>query len=91
MATKEIIFEGRVQGVGFRYTTKELATGFDLCGTVKNLPDGTVQLHLQGDEDEVAEYLDELLNENPVSRLIKNHIVRDIPALTDVRGFKIIS
>ena len=36
MIAKRVIFTGRVQGVGFRYTTKEIATGFDVCGTVKN-------------------------------------------------------
>ncbi|MEE3179555.1 MAG: acylphosphatase [Verrucomicrobiota bacterium] len=42
MIAKRVIFSGRVQGVGFRYTTREIATGFDVVGAVRNLPDGTV-------------------------------------------------
>ena len=90
MTTKEIIFEGRVQGVGFRYTTKEIATGFDVCGTVKNLADGTVELRLQGEDEEVEEYLKEILEESAVSHHIKNHIIRDLPPLENPKGFKIV-
>ena len=48
MIAKKIIFSGRVQGVGFRYTTKEVATGYDVVGSVKNLPDGSVELLIMG-------------------------------------------
>ncbi|MGD0088020.1 MAG: acylphosphatase, partial [Verrucomicrobiota bacterium] len=37
-----IFYSGHVQGVGFRYTTKTVATGFEVTGTVRNLPDGRV-------------------------------------------------
>ena len=37
MISKRVIINGRVQGVGFRYTTKDLARGFDVCGSVRNL------------------------------------------------------
>ena len=53
MVAKRIIFSGRVQGVGFRYTTKEIATGFDVVGSAKNLPDGTVALELMGETGEL--------------------------------------
>ncbi len=43
-------YEGRVQGVGFRYTVKKLATGFEVTGTIRNLPDGRVELLAQADE-----------------------------------------
>jgi hypothetical protein len=33
MTTRRIIYEGRVQGVGFRWTVKELARGYDVLGT----------------------------------------------------------
>ena len=42
MTARRIIYSGRVQGVGFRWTAKELARGYDVLGTVRNLPDGTV-------------------------------------------------
>lgn len=45
---REIFFSGRVQGVGFRYTTREIAARFPVSGFVKNLPDGRVWLVLEG-------------------------------------------
>ena len=50
---KHIIFTGRVQGVGFRYTTYRIARGYDVTGFVRNLSDGTVEMLAQGPADEV--------------------------------------
>ena len=50
MIAKQVLFSGRVQGVGFRYTTKQIASGFDLCGWVKNLPDGVQTVVGEGGE-----------------------------------------
>ncbi|NIP97788.1 MAG: acylphosphatase, partial [Akkermansiaceae bacterium] len=64
MIAKRVIFSGRVQGVGFRYTTKEIATGFDVCGTVRNLIDGTVELEVMGEPEEVEAYLEHITEES---------------------------
>lgn len=53
-------FSGRVQGVGFRYSTRELAQGFELTGTVENLHDGRVRLEMEGEERELKAFLEEL-------------------------------
>ena len=50
MVRKHIIFSGRVQGVGFRYTACYLARSLGLTGWVKNLWDGDVEMEVQGDE-----------------------------------------
>ena len=42
--------DGRVQGVGFRYTAKYLAQSLGLTGWVRNEYDGTVLLEIQGSE-----------------------------------------
>lgn len=89
MIAKRVIFTGRVQGVGFRYTTKEIATGFDICGTVKNLPNGTVELEVMGEAEEVEEYLKEITEESPVSHFIKETQIDEIALLEDVKGFRI--
>lgn len=47
-----VFFEGHVQGVGFRFTTFQLAKGYEVTGYVKNLDDGRVQLELEGDREE---------------------------------------
>ena len=48
-----IIFQGNVQGVGFRYTTERIAQQTEITGYVKNLPDGTVLLEAEGLEGEL--------------------------------------
>ena len=47
---KRIVFHGRFQGVGFRYTAKYLAQSLGLTGWVRNEWDGTVTLEIQGRE-----------------------------------------
>ena len=89
MIAKRIIFIGRVQGVGFRYITKEIALGFDVCGWVKNLFDGTVEMQVMGEEDEVDEYLREIIEESTVARFIKEIKIDDIPPLENAVGFRI--
>ena len=53
MIAKHIIFQGRVQGVGFRYTSLRIAAGYELTGFIRNLPDGTVEMLAQGMEKEI--------------------------------------
>ena len=52
-----IFFSGRVQGVGFRYTTRQVAMEFDVSGYVKNLVDGRVQLEVEGKAEVVAAFV----------------------------------
>jgi acylphosphatase len=47
-------FSGQVQGVGFRYTTARLAQGYAVSGFVRNLPDGRVELVVEGPAGEIA-------------------------------------
>lgn len=54
---KKVRYVGNVQGVGFRYTTQKLAIGFPIKGYVMNLPNGEVELQIEGDEVVVAEFL----------------------------------
>ena len=77
-STKRINFSGRVQGVGFRYTTKQLALGFDIVGSVRNREDGTVELDVMGDEEEVSEFITEIVEESELAALIKEHRIWDI-------------
>jgi acylphosphatase len=50
-------FHGNVQGVGFRYNTKNIAADFAIVGTVENLNDGSVQLCAEGDRSELEAFL----------------------------------
>jgi acylphosphatase len=51
-----IFYSGRVQGVGFRYTVKTLAAGFEITGLVRNLPDGRVELVAEGAPEELEAF-----------------------------------
>ena len=52
-----VFFTGHVQGVGFRYTTLQVAKEFEVAGFVKNQPDGRVQLEAEGSERDVASFI----------------------------------
>lgn len=54
---KRVIYTGRVQGVGFRYTAQRVAQGFSVTGYVKNLPNGAVELVAEGEADIVQMFL----------------------------------
>ncbi|MES2439482.1 MAG: acylphosphatase [Verrucomicrobiota bacterium] len=89
MIAKQVIFEGRVQGVGFRYTVKDLSRGFEVVGWVKNLPDGTVELQAMGGKDELESFIREIAEESNVAHHIKNTTAVKIPLLENCTGFRI--
>ena len=51
-----VYFSGHVQGVGFRYSVKQLSLEFDVTGWVKNLPDGWVELVAEGERNELETF-----------------------------------
>ncbi|MCH7228472.1 acylphosphatase [Haloferula sp. A504] len=89
MTARRVIFDGRVQGVGFRYTCKDVAKGFEVVGTVKNLPEGTVELEVMGEADEVEDFIKEIAEESPMAHNIRGMHVTNIPPLEGVTGFTI--
>jgi acylphosphatase len=60
MATvaRRAVVSGRVQGVGFRYSCRHEAQQLGVRGWVRNLPDGRVEAHVEGEEAQVAAILD---------------------------------
>ena len=65
MTQKEIFhssvyFGGRVQGVGFRYHTLQIAKEFEVSGYVRNLVDGRVQVEAEGEKSEVEGFIAEI-------------------------------
>ena len=54
----QVIYSGHVQGVGFRYTAKTVAAGFEVVGTVRNRPDGRVELIAEGTRGELEAFRD---------------------------------
>ncbi len=90
MVAKQILYSGRVQGVGFRYATKQLATGFEVTGWVKNLPDGRVELlAMSHDAEELDAFLTELQENSGLASHIKEADVRAVPPPAGITGFTI--
>ena len=85
-----VLYSGRVQGVGFRYSVRQVASGFEVTGTVRNLPDGRVELQCSGDPDEVEAFL-EGIAESELKSHIKGVMAIPIPPLAGVRGFEILT
>lgn len=58
----EVYYSGHVQGVGFRYTSQQIARGFDVTGYVENLSDGRVHLVVEAEPVEMKRFLSEIEN-----------------------------
>lgn len=89
MIGRHVFYEGRVQGVGFRWTTKNLARGYDITGSVRNLPDGRVELLVSGEVEEVEAFLEAIAESD-----LKSHIKKvDTHAIAPLKvsGFEIAS
>ena len=84
---RELYYAGRVQGIGFRYTVRSLATGFDVTGFVRNLPDGRVHLAVEGATDEIDKFLDAVKAE--MGYYIKEIEQTERPASGRFPGFEI--
>ena len=80
-------FEGRVQGVGFRYQTVSVAKGFEVSGTVRNLPDGRVHLVAEGEEAEVRAFQQAVADE--MESYIRRVELQTSRATRTHRGFSI--
>jgi len=84
----EIFYSGRVQGVGFRYTVKTVATGFEISGTVRNLPDGRVELVAEGARAELEAFRAAIRDEG-LAGFIRDERVTWADAKNEFRGFEI--
>ena len=78
MKTVSIIVSGKVQGVFYRQSTKELATALDINGQVKNLPDDTVEIIATGEEGQI-EKLVKWCRLGPPKAEVESVVVREIP------------
>jgi acylphosphatase len=85
----QILYTGRVQGVGFRYTAKSVATGFEINGIVRNLPDGRVELIAEGLKDELQSYC-QAIKESGLGHFISQEEISWHEAKNEFRGFEIV-
>ena len=84
---RDVWYTGHVQGVGFRAQVLNLARGYDVTGYVRNLSDGRVYLHSEGDEGEVEAFTDQ------IARSLDGHIrgeeIKTFAGLRTCREFAI--
>jgi acylphosphatase len=85
----QVMYSGRVQGVGFRYLTKRVSAGFEVLGIVRNLPDGRVELVVEGDESEINAFR-VAIRESGLGPMIRNESELWSEPRGDFRGFEIV-
>ena len=85
----QVFYSGRVQGVGFRYTAKSVAMGFDVTGTIRNLPDGRVELQAEGSREELDAFR-QGIRDSGLEGFIRDESVSWHPATGAFRGFEIV-
>ncbi len=88
MMAKKIAYRGKVQGVGFRYSVRQIAEGFTVSGHAANLPDGRVEVFLQGDRDEV-EAMEKEIGESHLASFIREVVGEEVNAIAGTKGFQI--
>ena len=88
MSAVQVFYEGHVQGVGFRYTVRHIAKGFDVTGWVRNLRDGRVEMQVNGTEDEVRAFLEAIM-QSELRAHIKKHDVTPLADAPPLHGFEI--
>jgi acylphosphatase len=83
-----VVYSGRVQGVGFRMTVRQIACGYDVTGTVRNLPDGRVEIVAEGAKEELGAFLKGIA-ESELSGFIAKQQDTWSKAQGNLRGFSI--
>lgn len=83
-----MIIEGRVQGVGYRWFTREAARDLDIHGSVRNLPDGNVEIIAQGDEESLVQFMEQLKN-GPAFSSVLNITLNEKNPVDDLTGFTV--
>lgn len=83
-----VLFSGRVQGVGFRYTTRHTAEHYQVTGFVRNCFDGDVELVAEGEQDELINFLNGVRNSS-AGRHISSEKVTWLPATGEFETFGI--
>jgi acylphosphatase len=84
---RQVHYKGRVQGVGFRYTVQNIALQYNVHGYVKNLPDGRVELVMEGCEAEMDQVTNRIAEK--MSGFIKEANVQPAPATGEFLQFTI--
>jgi len=83
-----LFYSGRVQGIGFRYTVREIADSFMVCGWVRNLSDGRVEVLAEAEENPLVSFLEQV--NGHFSSYIKEVSKEWSPATGEFRDFQVV-
>ena len=84
----KVYLSGVVQGVGFRYFTRNVARKFGVKGFVKNLSDGRVMAVVEGQQEQVEKFLSEI-RKGPRSAVVKRVEVEEYTPTGEYKDFVI--
>ncbi|QEG35073.1 acylphosphatase [Bythopirellula goksoeyrii] len=84
---RQVFYSGRVQGVGFRYTTRKIANNYAVTGFVQNLPDGRVELNVEGTTEELQAFLQAI--DERLANCIRSTAVDRRPPTGEFHTFRI--
>jgi acylphosphatase len=85
---KQIIVHGRVQGVGFRYFVQHAGNRLGLCGNVRNCPDSTVEIIVEGDAGRISDFIRQVGTGPSLARVQRVDVV-DVPVTGAYSTFSI--
>lgn len=88
MITFSALYEGKVQGVGFRASVLGLAKGYEITGWVKNHDDGRVEVFATGEADEVEAFLQGIRESHLAGHISHENVTPAAPE-AGMRGFRI--
>ena len=88
MKRYKLLFKGRVQGVGFRFTAKMIADRLNLTGNIKNLYSYDVESYVQGEEENIDRFIYELQNQRFIR--IESIDKTEVDTIQDENSFDII-
>lgn len=89
METWQFLAHGIVQGVGFRWSVQLLAQKLGLPGTVRNNPDGTVTIVLQGEPETLRKFKEELSSASQFAKISRLD-VKVLPKMEKMHSFHVL-
>jgi acylphosphatase len=86
MEARHFTVYGRVQGVGFRWFTRSRARSLGLCGWVRNMPEGSVEVWAEGDTNSLNS-LESHLKRGPSGSRVERVVTNEVTASGDFSQF----
>ena len=88
MIQTHVFYSGTVQGVGFRYTILRVAEDLNLCGWVRNLKDGRVEIKVEGPKEDIEKLIKNI--EQHFNGYIKDKVLNSSPSQGEFSDFRIV-